>query len=268
MGNLFSKRTPTKNEFRMWQPYFNDYLEDDELLLHGYVHYIERKYKMDIPSNLIKIIVMFYPQRIPKFELYSATNYALITNDGHSIKSINSFPSGMCTSECFEYFIYPQCFNRNGYNQGTHYLSIKPSDNIKCNHSFGIISQREEEITDKQCNWGDWWPIDLKNNNVYMYQTRNLKKHDILTMQLDCDNKMMRYFVNDQLILQQIIILDKRYFFVLRSCARDHTTFQIVPSNIYELNKDNEQIIYKNPDIGASVVLGCNYVIGADWLGE
>eukprot|EP01084_Bolivina_argentea_P054829 100537_1 len=222
----------------------SDFLEfmQVELLVTGFIHAFENKHnnRIFITSLVTKLILSFYPV-LPKWEIYDSTNYKLSKN-GKIITSINSFPGGLMTGSCFEYLIYPQCAAKNGYNKNIHYISIQNEHSCGCSHHFGITTKRDKNdlasVSHRFCmddNDKD------KKNGLYQYLcTKSPDKSVIITIKLDCINWVVTWFINNIETDNNKIEPNQCYYFVLKSCARDHTPMKIVQTDIMCLNTFND----------------------------
>ena len=207
-----------------------------KLLIAGFAHEMEVYYKLNIPSSIIKMIVSYYPVHTiaNKFGYFDKGDLES-SDEGKSIVSINTFPGGLMTSMCIESNVYPQYFAENGYNKGIHYFSIKLKQHRSCTHYVGITMEKDT-ASSHSSKWFHLDDDDGKNvKKQYLFPSYNWKGNDIVTTKLDCDNWNVTYFVDNVQAKQEKIRENQCYFLILRICVRDHSKFEIIPTNVNAL---------------------------------
>ena len=207
-----------------------------ELLIHGYIHQLERDYNVSsiIPNEIYGVIIAFYPQLL-KFELFDSQRFQLL-DDGYQIK-------GKSGTGCSGYTIYPECLVVDGYKKGIHFWSVQLLGDVEndyyCYHSVGIVANKRNE---KWCNSAsEHWPITdsasehprkekQPSSQISWYNghENDWNRNEIITVKLNCDEGFVVYYENDEEKRKDQIDSKQSYYFAMNTCEIPRHYYKVV----------------------------------------
>ena len=127
----------------------------------------------------------------------------MISENGLIIEGIDDIGLG-------PWFIYGDNIE-NGYNKGIHAWSMKCiSGSLQCEYKgIGVISEKNEDWTTYEC---DKWGL-IGYGTSFSYYDGLWENDEIITVLLDCNNWICKYYKNNHQIKVQKIKPNKSYYF-------------------------------------------------------
>ena len=174
------------------------------------------------------------------FSLFDKEKW-MVSEDGLVIEGVDDIGLG-------PWFIYAEG-DLGGYSEGIHVWSMKCiSGSTECEYKgIGVISEKNEDWTTYEC---DRWGL-IGYGASYSYYDGIWEDNEIMTVLLDCDKWVCRYYKNGKEIKTQKIKSNKSYYFAFCSfCYQDyqikyecvHTPQQIINSNHNGTMKENDNL--------------------------
>ena len=187
---------------------------------------------MSVSSRSSKMVNEHRITSIRGFSVFDKEKW-MVSEDGLVIEGTDDIGLG-------PWFIYAEG-DLNGYCEGIHVWSIKcVSGSTECEYKgIGVISERNEDWTTYEC---DKWGL-IGFGVSYSYYDGIWDDNEILTVLLDCDKWVCRYYKNGKEIKIQKIKSNKSYYFGF--CSFGYQGYQIK----YECVHTPQQIINENDNL-------------------
>jgi len=185
-------------------------------LISGYMRRHERQLALHthIPSAVCRIVSDFYPSVL----CFGAHNPELfeVLCDGTEIK-------GASAECCSGYLVYADLMNkalaRSGLCSGVHSWSLQSlsARSASCYQSVGVtqIKPTEAALNTKSSHWPH---EDTTRDSFFCGYQQQWKQGDVVTVELDCDEWTVTYFVNGVQVKRDEVPRGK-WFMALSLCA-------------------------------------------------
>ena len=191
----------------------------------------------DIPNDVMKICLDYYPFIEVIFDVYSKGCSENISDDGLTVTDP--------VSEDGEYHTY---MSSEGWNEGIHCFTLQPSKGSLLSYiGVGVMSSEEIEPCKESKDLYFLWTKNTEciaycMDDARIFQTQNgsytkmvnckrFGRGDPLTMVLDCDKWTIQYFSNIEAITDALdIIADKTYHAVFSGFPSTLTQMTLTPT--------------------------------------
>eukprot|EP01083_Nonionella_stella_P052631 139585_1 len=219
------------------------------LLTYGYVRKYDRLNILyaRIDIGIVNIILKFVLSTVRKFGVFDENKFKLLQN-GTVIKGAGN--------DCSGYLVFAECDHQSfktGYFKGVHFWTLK-AHRIGCYMNVGVlrsafVGDQKEAVRVQRSQW------ELLNSSCI--GKGRFQNNDILTIVLDCDQWIVKYYVQCedngtygtvQLMKRDKIKPNESYYFALLLCAMGNQSDDTNSNSVIECIETPIEAITAHPN--------------------